>query len=161
MVGAPQNGAQREYVLAWFISNENRSPFLVDNINQRTGTPSLVVPDDPDFQESNLKHAVNGRLSCNLKGLEASVGETVRLHLLGLGSELDLHTPQVHGMMARAGAVAGGAAGRAGYVATMGVHPGARATVDVAVSQGGAWMLECGVNDHWTAGMRAQLVVQP
>ena len=161
VVGAPQNGAQREYVLAWFISNENRSPFLDENIQQRTGTPNNVTRDDADFQESNLKHAVNGRLSCNLKGLAATVGETVRLHLLGLGSELDLHTPQVHGMMARTGAVAGGAAGRAGYVATMGVHPGARSTVDLAVSQSGAWMLECGVNDHWTAGMRAQLVVQP
>jgi FtsP/CotA-like multicopper oxidase with cupredoxin domain len=160
-VGAPQNGAQREFVLAWFINNENRSPFLGDNIQQRTGTPASVDASDADFQESNLKHAVNGLLACNLNGLAAAVGETVRLHLLGLGSELDLHTPQVHGMMARTGAVAGGAAGRAGYVATMGVHPGARSTVDVAVSQSGAWMLECGVNDHWTAGMRARLVVQP
>jgi FtsP/CotA-like multicopper oxidase with cupredoxin domain len=161
VVGAPQNGAQREYVLAWFISNENRSPFLDDNILEYTGTPLSVNVDDEGFQESNLKHAVNGLLSCNLNGLTATVGETARFHLLGLGSELDLHTPQVHGMMARTGAVAGGAAGRAGYVATMGVHPGARSTVDVAVSQSGAWMLECGVNDHWTAGMRAQLVVQP
>jgi hephaestin len=159
VVGAPQNGAQREYVLAWFISNENRSPFLADNIAQRTGAPFLVDPNDEGFQESNLKHAVNGMLACNLNGLTATAGETVRLHLLGLGSELDLHTPQVHGNMARTGNVAGGAAGRAGYVATMGVHPGARSTVDVAASQSGAWMLECGVNDHWAAGMRALLMV--
>jgi uncharacterized cupredoxin-like copper-binding protein len=118
------------------------------------------MQEDEGFQESNLKHAVNGRLACNLGGLEAAAGETVRLHMLGLGSELDMHTPQVHGAMARTGSVAGGAAGRAGYVATVGVHPGARSTVDVAVSQGGAWLLECGVNDHWAAGMRTQLVVE-
>lgn len=160
VVGTPQHGAQREYVLAWYISNENNSPFLDDNIQNHTGTPLSVNKDDEGFQESNLKHAVNGRLACNLGGLEAAAGETVRLHMLGLGSELDMHTPQVHGAMARTGSVAGGAAGRAGYVATVGVHPGARSTVDVAVSQGGAWLLECGVNDHWAAGMRTQLVVK-
>lgn len=45
------------------------------------------------------------------------------------------------------------------YSATVGVHPGARATTDLVANTPGKWMLECGVNDHWLAGMRALLVV--
>ncbi len=42
----------------------------------------------------------------------------------------------------------------------MSVHPGTRATVDIVASVGGKWLLECGVNDHWAAGMRAVLDVK-
>ena len=47
------------------------------------------------------------------------------------------------------------------YASAVSVHPGTRATVTVKARTGGKWLLECGVNDHWTAGMRAQLVVEP
>jgi FtsP/CotA-like multicopper oxidase with cupredoxin domain len=152
--GGAAHGAAREYVLAWFIANENRSPLLDDNIQRYAGVPSSVNKTDGDFDESNLKHAVSGRLACNLGNLVAKRGERVRFHLLGLGSELDMHTPQAHGNMVRVNAGA-----RASHVAALGVHPGTRATVELVARTGGQWLLECGVNDHWAAGMRAMLSV--
>jgi len=151
-VGAAAHGASREYVLAWFIANENRSPFLAHNMLHYMG--ASMDETDEDFVESNLKHAVSGRLACNLGNLVARRGERVRFHLLGLGSELDMHTPQVHGNMMGVGARA-----RASHVAALGVHPGGRATAEIVAHTGGKWLLECGVNDHWAAGMRALLAV--
>jgi len=153
--GSEANGADKEFMLAWFISNENRSPYLTENIQKYT-IEDQVDTEDEGFQESNLKHAVNGRLSCNLLGLEASLGDRVRFHFLGLGSELDMHTPQVHGNMLHTG----GKSTAGHYAATVGVHPGSRATTDIIAHTSGKWMLECGVNDHWAAGMRALLTVQ-
>jgi hephaestin len=153
--GSEANGADKEFMLAWFISNENRSPYLTENIQKYT-IEAQVDTEDEGFQESNLKHAVNGRLSCNLLGLEASLGDRVRFHFLGLGSELDMHTPQVHGNMLHTG----GKSTAGHYAATVGVHPGSRATTDIIAHISGKWMLECGVNDHWAAGMRALLTVQ-
>jgi FtsP/CotA-like multicopper oxidase with cupredoxin domain len=152
--GGAAHGADREYVLAWFIANENRSPLLAQNIQNYAKEPGSVNEADPDFEESNLKHAVSGRLACNLGNLVAFRGERVRFHLLGLGSELDMHTPQAHGNLVRVNAGA-----RAAHVAALGVHPGTRATVELEARTGGQWLLECGVNDHWAAGMRAMLTV--
>jgi hypothetical protein len=155
--GSAAHGAAREYIVAWFIANENRSPFLAHNIAAHAPTPSAVNPADEGFVESNLMHAVSGRLACNLEGLRAARGERVRFHLLGLGAELDMHTPQAHGNMLGVG---GG--GAASHVAALGVHPGTRATVELHAHTPGQWLLECGVNDHWAAGMRALLqVVEP
>jgi hephaestin len=163
--GSKAHGAAREYLVAWFISNENRSPYLAENVaGAVAGKQGLSADDfaaalaeltsDESFDESNLKHAVSGRLACNLDGLVATRGERVRLHFLGLGAELDMHTPQTHGYLA------GGAGGQAAsYAAAVSVHPGTRSTVDLQTTVGGKWMLECGVNDHWAAGMRALLTV--
>ena len=151
--GSFEHGADREYVLAFFISNENRSPFLDDNFAQRTGDPSSVDKADADFEESNLMHAVSGLLACNLR-LNATVGDTVRFHLLGLGAELDLHTPQFHGHMQRSGVDEWLTRSTA-----LGIHPGSMATVEIVTKAAGQWLVECGVNDHWAAGMRASLVV--
>jgi hephaestin len=157
--GAAAHGAAREYVLAWYIANENRSPYLKDNVARYAGNPASVDLGEEGFVESNLKHAVSGRLACNLGSLLAARGERVRLHLLGLGAELDMHTPQAHGNMLGVGV---GSRGSASHVTALGVHPGTRATVELVARTAGQWLLECGVNDHWAAGMRALLqVVEP
>jgi hypothetical protein len=67
------------------------------------------------------------------------------------GSDLDMHTPHVHGTF-----VHWRAANRAtaGFVASANLVPGARATVDFVAQERGAWLMECGVNDHWAAGVR-------
>jgi uncharacterized cupredoxin-like copper-binding protein len=54
----------------------------------------------------------------------------------------------------------GGGKSTGSFAATVGVHPGARATTDIVAHTPGKWMLECGVNDHWAAGMRALLNVK-
>ena len=52
---------QREFVNLFNIYNENSSTYLDVNIAEFTSAP--VDPDDPDFQESNLMHSINGLLS--------------------------------------------------------------------------------------------------
>jgi FtsP/CotA-like multicopper oxidase with cupredoxin domain len=154
--GAAAHGAAREYIIAWFISNENRSPYLDDNIRRYIkGADASHAAHWPDFEESNLKHAVSGRLACNLDGLVAQRGERVRLHFIGLGAELDMHTPQAHGYLVGVGTKAWGS-----NEAAVSVHPGTRSTVNFDANVGGDWMIECGVNDHWAAGMRAIISVK-
>lgn len=48
-------------------------------------------------KEGHLKHAINGYIFDTLPGLEMKKGDKVRWHLLGLGTEVDLHTPHWHG----------------------------------------------------------------
>lgn len=62
--------------------NENKSPYLQFNINQSTST--AVDPEDPDFDESNLMHSINGYVYGNLPGLEMKLDERVRFYLASI-----------------------------------------------------------------------------
>lgn len=42
-------------------------------------------------------HGINGRLYANLEGLTACVGDTILWHLVGFGSEVDIHTLRISG----------------------------------------------------------------
>ena len=46
-------------------------------------------------------HSINGFIFGNLPGLVAKNGEIVRWYLLGMGNEVDLHTPHWHGKTLR------------------------------------------------------------
>lgn len=54
----------------------------------------MVDPEDPDFQESNKMHSVNGLGYGNLQGLSACQGETVGWNVFGFGNEVDIHSVQ-------------------------------------------------------------------
>lgn len=43
-------------------------------------------------------HSINARVFGNLDGLEMSLNETVRWHLMAFGNEVDIHTVHWHGM---------------------------------------------------------------
>jgi len=143
----------REYVISMMISDESLSPYIDLNIDTYAINASAVDKEDPDFQESNKKHAFNGRLFCNLPGLTAKVGEKIRWHLLASGGPLDFHTPTFHG---------GGTSilYDGGYRPTLDIFPGMTLSADSVAESSGLYMLECGVNDHWLAGMRALLYIQ-
>ena len=94
--GTP-NDVDREFVTLFQIFDENSSPFLDINIHEHAGLPQLVKKDDPDFQEANKKHSINGYLFANLPGLTMRHGERVRWYVMDLGSENDLHSPHWHG----------------------------------------------------------------
>lgn len=101
--------------------------------------------------ESNLKHAINGYLYCNLPGLEAVRGSTLRLLLVGMGSEADMHSPVFTGQVLRSKSAA---------YQTAELMPTVTRVVDVEAQQAGTWPVYCVVHDHFSAGMRANLVVQ-
>lgn len=42
-------------------------------------------------------HGINGRVYGNLEGLTACVGDNILWHLVGFGTEVDLHTLRISG----------------------------------------------------------------
>lgn len=91
-------------------------------------------------------YAINGFIFGNLPGLTMRQGEKVRWYLLGMGNEIDLHTPHWHGETVIDG-------GRNTDVVEL--LPGSMATVDMLANNPGTWMFHCHVEDHMEAGMMA------
>src|SRR5262249_57716584 len=87
---AVPNDVDRELVTEFFVSSENQSPYLQQNINMFTGDPASVDPDDEDFQESNQMHSINGYVFGNLPGLTMRRGHRGRWYLMGMGPREDL-----------------------------------------------------------------------
>jgi manganese oxidase len=148
--GSPAD-VDREFILLFQVFDENQSPYLADSIARFAVEPSRVEPDDEDFVESNLMHAVNGYLYGNLPGLTMRSGERVRWYVIGMGTEVDLHTPHWHGST----------------LLWMGMRtdmvellPMSMKVLDMEPDAPGTWFLHCHVNDHLTAGMSALFTVE-
>ena len=88
---------------------------------------------------------------CNLPGLRAPRGSTQRFVLVGMGSEADLHSPVFAGQALRGKSVA---------YQTAELMPTVTRVVDVGMTAAGEWPVYCLVQQHYTAGMRATLLVQ-
>ena len=149
--GVPHD-VDREFINMFMIYDENESWYLADNM-VRSG-----VDPGEDFEESNLKHAINGFLWGNfplVNGQPAMTmrrGESVRWYLLGMGTEVDLHTPHWHGQS----------------LLWMGMRtdiiellPASMKVADMEPDNPGLWLYHCHVNDHITAGMLATFRVLP
>jgi FtsP/CotA-like multicopper oxidase with cupredoxin domain len=148
--GSPKD-VDRELVTMFMVSDENRSPWLDDNIRTYTGAPDTVKKDDPDFIESNKKHAINGYVFGNLPDLEMKRGERVRWYVMGMGTEVDLHTPHWHGNTVLAMGM------RTDVVALL---PATMVVADMVPDDPGIWLYHCHVGDHITAGMLARYIVR-
>src|SRR6185503_18759103 len=74
--GGPRD-VNREFVTAFFIFNEL------------------------DGEEPGLMHSINGYIFGNRKNLIMNRGEKVRWYVLGMGNEVDLHSPHWHGKTVR------------------------------------------------------------
>jgi manganese oxidase len=132
--GSPRD-VDREFVTAFVIFNE--------------------LPDEPD-PEPGLTHSINGYIFGNLTGLVMHNGEKVRWHVLGMGNEVDNHTPHWHGKTVTVGA---GPAARRTEVAE--IMPASMLTADMNANNPGEWMYHCHVADHIDAGMMASYVILP
>jgi FtsP/CotA-like multicopper oxidase with cupredoxin domain len=148
--GSPRD-ADRELVTMFMVSDENRSPWLDDNIRTHTSAPATVRRDDPDFVESNKKHAINGYVFGNLPDLDIRRGERVRWYVMGMGTEVDLHTPHWHGNTVLAMGM------RTDVVALL---PATMVVADMVPDDPGIWLYHCHVADHISAGMLALYVVR-
>jgi manganese oxidase len=105
-----------------------------------------VATDDEDFEESNLKHSINGRLHANLPGLRMRVGERVRWYVMAMGTEIDVHTPHWHAATLVAGEE---------RFDTIDLFPATMIVADMIPDIPGSWLYHCHVNDHLDAGMMA------
>lgn len=97
-------------------------------------------------------HAMNGYIFGNLSGYKVKQGEKVRWHLVGMGSEVDLHTAHWHGQTVLNH-------GRRTDVIEL--LPSSMTSVDMLADNPGTWLYHCHVTDHIAAGMSTLWSVEP
>jgi FtsP/CotA-like multicopper oxidase with cupredoxin domain len=148
--GSPAD-VDREVFSLFEVDDENASPLLAANIRRFAGRPA-PDPADPDFVESNLMHAINGYVYGNGPVVQLRVGERVRWYLMGMGTEVDLHTPHWHGNTVTIN-------GMRTDVASL--LPATMATAEMTPDAPGVWQFHCHVGDHILAGMQARYQVTP
>ena len=143
--GTP-NDVDREFFVQFKVSNENASPYLQHNINRFAGDPASVNIEDEGFEESNLMHSVNGYVFGNLplEAMNMRKGERVRWYLMGMGTEVDLHTPHWHGNTVTALGM---------RTDVVNLLPASMVVADMVPDDPGTWLFHCHVNDHISAGM--------
>jgi len=142
----------REFVLFMGVLDQNLSPYLGLNVAQFAAAPETVDLSHPDFKESNRMRAVNGRLYCNLEGLEVMVGQNARWYILSLGSDDAFASPRWYGHASTVGG------SRQGAVL---VQPGESVAVDVLHDNAGEWLLVDQASDHAHSGAAALFTVKP
>ena len=117
---------------------------------------AFFIFDELEGEEPGLMHAINGYIFGNLKDLVMHSGDRVRWYVLGMGNEIDLHSPHWHGKTVRVG---GPQIGR--RTDTVSLLPGSMITADMAADNPGEWMLHCHVSDHVAAGMLTSYQILP
>ena len=76
------------------INDENTSPLYGANVAKYAGKDGMGGLNEEDFTTANLKHAINGRLFCNLEGLTMDSGQKIRWHTAVLVGSPPLPTAQ-------------------------------------------------------------------
>jgi hephaestin len=145
--GSPVD-VDREIVNLFQVWDENQSPYLDDNLARMEPDPVLgpeELKGDDGFGESNLMHAINGYVYGNGPMATMRLGQKVRWYEFSMGTEVDLHTPHIHGNV---------------WTSAMGMRmdmagllPGEMVAMDMVADNPGIWLFHCHVNDHITAGM--------
>jgi len=143
--GSPK-GVNREYVTLFTVFNENASSLADKNLS---GFPNA---DPAAFEESNLMHGMNGLVWGNNTGYVAKVGESVRWYIIGMGTEVDLHTPHWHGSTLLF---------NGNRIDVAEILPAATKTYEMMPDNPGEWMYHCHVNDHIDAGMMTTFTILP
>ncbi|XP_026138757.1 hephaestin-like protein 1 isoform X1 [Carassius auratus] len=143
------NKIQHEFFLLFSVMDENESWYLQDNI-KKFGS-GVSIQNNIEFQESNKMHAVNGFMYGNLPALDLCNGEHVMWHILGLGSEVDIHGVYFEGNTFQ----------RDGMNRdTLNVFPHTAVTVYMTPDNNGQFELSCLTGEHYQAGMRQHYEVK-
>lgn len=106
----------------------------------------FMIFDQLGGKPDGLFYAINGYIFGNLPGLMMPEGAKVRWYLLGMGNEIDIHSPHWHGKTVFDGRR---------NTDVVELQPGSMATVDMIADNPGSWMFHCHVNDHMEGGMMA------
>uniref|UniRef100_A0A8D0KUN2 ferroxidase n=1 Tax=Strix occidentalis caurina TaxID=311401 RepID=A0A8D0KUN2_STROC len=145
-----QKGIDKEFYLLFSVFDENLSWYLNANIKYYLRMEETSVKKDDGFEESNRMHAINGFMFGNLPGLTVCEGDNVSWHLLGLGSEADVHgavfqgnTLQMNGMRRD----------------STNLFPHTFATAFMQPDNSGIFEIYCQTSNHYQAGMRERYFV--
>ena len=123
-------------------ANPDGSPKNVD----REFVASFMIFNELGSKPAGQFYAINGFIFGNLPGLTMKQGDKVRWYLLGMGNEIDLHTPHWHGETVTDGRR---------NTDVIELLPGSMVTVDMLADNPGTWMFHCHVEDHMESGMMA------
>jgi hephaestin len=140
----------REVFTNFMVADENQSPYIDLNIATFTGDPGSVDKEDEGFQESNLMHSINGYVYGNMPLITTRLGQRVRWYVMGMGTEVDLHTPHWHGNTVLANGM------RMDVVQLL---PAGMVVANMVPDDPGTWLYHCHVNDHILAGMLTRYAV--
>ncbi|KAF5903559.1 hephaestin-like protein 1 [Clarias magur] len=141
---------QKEFFLLFTVIDENESWYLEKNIAEFGSDESDA--DSQIFQESNKMHCVNGFMYGNLPGLDLCLGDHVVWHMLGLGTEVDLHGVYFQGnTFQRDGTTHD----------TLNLFPHTSVTVSMIPDNEGVFGLSCRTTDHYRGGMLQMYTVKP
>lgn len=138
----------REFISLFTVFDENASLYRDINLSSCSGNCN---PEDEDFQESNLMHGINGFVYGNNQGYLMRKGESIRWYIIGMGTEVDIHTPHWHGATLLH---------NGNRLDVTEVLPAATKTLDMRPDVDGRWMFHCHVNDHISAGMMTTFTVE-
>nr|XP_008106315.1 PREDICTED: hephaestin-like protein 1 [Anolis carolinensis] len=147
-----QKGIDKEFYLLFAIIDENLSFYLDKNIEAFAGNPSKVNKEDEDFQESNTMHAVNGYLYGTMPGLKMCKDDKVSWHMIGLGTETNMHGVHFQGNTIRLGGTRRD---------TLTLFPHTSTTALMQPDQVGTFQVVCTTFDHFTGGMKQMYEVRP
>ncbi|CAO2623636.1 Heph [Lemmus lemmus] len=141
-----QKGMDKEFFLLFTVFDENSSWY--SDANQAAGMldTRLLSEDVEGFQDSNRMHAINGFLFSNLPRLDMCKGDTVAWHLLGLGTETDVHGVMFEGNTIQFQGMRKGAAM---------LFPHTFVTAVMQPDNPGTFEIYCQAGSHREAGMRA------
>jgi Multicopper oxidase len=110
----------------------------------------FMVFDQLGAKPNGLYYTINGYIFGNLPGLVMKQGERVRWYLLGMGSEIDLHTPHWHGKVVTYGNR---------HTDVIELLPGSMAVADMVADNPGTWLFHCHVAEHMESGMMATYAI--
>uniref|UniRef100_A0A8B9R4L8 ferroxidase n=1 Tax=Anas platyrhynchos TaxID=8839 RepID=A0A8B9R4L8_ANAPL len=146
-----RTGAANAFALMFSIVDENFSWYLDENIKTFCLEPATVDKDDDGFQTSNRMHALNGYIYGNLPGLEMCADTPMSWHLIGMGSEIDIHAAYFYGHTFT---------NRDQRADVVGLFPATFITAEMTPGSPGRWLITCQVNEHLRGGMEALYDVQ-
>jgi FtsP/CotA-like multicopper oxidase with cupredoxin domain len=144
--GSPTD-VNRELFMLFMVEDENQSFFIDANTARLSDPPPL---DDEEFGESNLMHSINGYVYGNGPLYTMRNAEHVRWYVMGMGTEVDLHTPHWHGNTVLASGM---------RVDVVNLLPASMVTADMIPDDNGIWLFHCHVGDHILAGMQTRYQV--
>nr|XP_025749784.1 hephaestin-like protein 1 [Callorhinus ursinus] len=142
-----------EFVLLFLVFNENESWYLDDNIKKYLNKDPRHFRHTVDFEESNKMHAINGKIFGNLHGLIMNEDTMTNWYLLGMGSEVDIHTIHYHAESFLF------KIDKSYREDVYDLFPGTFQTIELFADHPGTWLLHCHVSDHIHAGMETTYTV--
>ncbi|XP_073936836.1 ferroxidase HEPHL1 isoform X2 [Castor canadensis] len=142
-----------EFALLFLVFNENESWYLDDNIKKYLNKDPRDFKHTDDFEESNKMHAINGKIFGNLHGLIMNEDTMTNWYLLGIGSEVDIHTIHYHAESFLF------KIDKSYREDVYDLFPGTFQTIELFADHPGTWLLHCHVSDHIHAGMETTYTV--